>query len=133
MLHSTSDTSRADLGPRTWTGYLEFPVVHGRGRSVIVHLAVHLDDITFYVRDHTMAVMDRDLFRNWLHDHDPRTFQVDQVAWVVRASQVWITIQHSGVPIVSASHGTVSDPVLSSRSVSYLVLPDTVQCLRQVM
>src|SRR4051812_19833557 len=58
-----------DLGPMHWTGRMEFDLSDAQGwRIGTVEIVIRIDHLSLWFGNRTLAVMDRDLFREWLID-----------------------------------------------------------------
>jgi hypothetical protein len=98
-----------DVLPAHWTGRLDFDLHNGRGWRVgTVEIVVRVDILTLWYGNRTLAVMDRDLFREWLI-HPTAPFAVDDVIWFAQDELTGLTID-----------GSISYPVPGS-IIDYLV------------
>jgi hypothetical protein len=78
-----------------WTGRLEFDLMGERGwRVAIVEIVVRIESVTLWCGNRTLAVLDREAFREWLI-HPRQELVMDDVAWSVRDSDTWITVDGS--------------------------------------
>jgi hypothetical protein len=96
--------------PRSpWTGRLDFDLLNRLGwRVAIVEVVVRIESVTVWCGSRTLAVMDRELFREWLV-HPRRVLEIDDVSWSVQESCTCITIDGSAAHVVPAE--TVRDLV----------------------
>jgi hypothetical protein len=85
-----------------WTGRLEVDLLNGRGWQVgNVEVVVRIESITVWLENRTLAVMDRDLFREWLgRPHKP--FDIDDLLWTVDDDITCLTIDRSSQYIIPA-------------------------------
>jgi hypothetical protein len=92
--------------PRSaWTGRLEFDVLNQRGwRIATLEIVVRIDIVTLWCANRTLAVMDRDLFGQWLVRPD-RAFAIDDVVWSAQGPHTCISIDNG--PSYAVPRGTV--------------------------
>ena len=92
MTDHTSSIPAVDAVPTQWTGRLEFDLTNGRGWRVgTVEVVVRRDILTLWYGNRTLAVMDRDQFREWLI-HPDEQFEVDDVVWYMQGVLTCLTI-----------------------------------------
>ena len=103
MTDHTAIGQTVDVLPTHWTGRLDFDLQNGRGWRVgTVEIVVRIDLLTLWYGNRTLAVMDRDLFREWLiHPAEPLT--IDDVIWFAQDELIGLTIDGSLSYAVPAS------------------------------
>jgi hypothetical protein len=95
MPDSTRPNSVVDVPRSSWIGRMEFDLLNGRGWRVdTVEMVVRIDDISLWCGNRTIAVMDRELFGEWLI-HPRWPYEIDDVVWSVQDPYVCITIDSS--------------------------------------
>ena len=87
-----ADELHPDVGPMHWTGRMEFDLSDAQGRRIgTVEIVIRIDHLSLWFGNRTLAVMDRDLFREWLIDPaDP--FGIDDVTWSMDEVGTLLTI-----------------------------------------
>ncbi len=75
-----------------WTGRMEFDLSNDQGWRVgTVEIVIRMDHLSLWFGNRTLAVIDRDTFREWLMDpEDP--FFVDDVMWSISDTGAFLTI-----------------------------------------
>jgi hypothetical protein len=77
----------------TWTGELLLELRNARDWSVgDAELSVRRETVIVHHADRSLAVMDRDLFRDWLHQSDPAPLDVDDVVWSVQLGMTFMSV-----------------------------------------
>jgi hypothetical protein len=105
MADSTPTGWATEVPESVWTGRVEFDLLSGRGwRVAVVEVVVRIESVTLWCGNRTLAVMDRDLFREWLI-HPRQGFEIDDVTWSAQNSDTCISIDGS-IPYV-VPQGTV--------------------------
>jgi hypothetical protein len=94
-----TDTTRPgpilEAPPTLWTGRLEFDLTNGRGWRVgTVEVVVRIDTLTLWYGNRTLAVLDREGFREWLI-HPVAPYQIDDVTWSMQGVLTCITVDGS--------------------------------------
>ena len=81
----------------TWTGQLDVELRNGRNWSVgTIDIRLGLDTVSLWYHDRSLAVMDRDQFREWLFHPRGLIFEVDDVVWSVEAGVTCLTVGGTG-------------------------------------
>jgi hypothetical protein len=94
MTDSQSALRTVEVPRSAWTGRLDFDLFNGRGwRVATVEVVVRIDNVTLWWANRTIAVMDRELFGQWLVRPD-RVFAIDDVVWSVQGPHTCITIDN---------------------------------------
>ena len=84
-----------EVDPMEWTGRMEFDLSDDQGSPAgTVEVVVRIDHLSLWYGNRTLAVMDRDQFRNWLIDPE-KPFQIDDVMWSVEGQATHLTIDDS--------------------------------------
>jgi hypothetical protein len=92
----------ADVPRTVWTGRLDFDLKNERGwRVAAVEVITRIESVTVWSGSRTLAVMDRELFREWLI-HPRQPLEVDDVTWSVQGSDMCITMDGSASYVVPA-------------------------------
>ena len=100
MTDGSPDAGVVEVPRSLWTGRLDFDLLNGRGwRVATVEIVVRLDHVTLWSGNRTIAVMDRDLFGEWLFRPE-EVFEIDDVAWSVQGAHTCITLDGSRSYIV---------------------------------
>lgn len=87
----------------TWTGRLKMDLLNGRGwRVATLDLVVRIDSLTLWWGNRTLAVIDRDIFKQWAH-HPGRTLQTDDVTWSTQGGTGWICVDGSTPYVVPSN------------------------------
>jgi hypothetical protein len=95
MPDSTPAIRAVEVPRSLWTGRLEFDLLNGRGWRVgLIEVVIRIDIVTVWWANRTLAVMDRDLFGQWLVS-PVRVYPVDDVVWSVQGPHLCITIDNS--------------------------------------
>jgi hypothetical protein len=95
MTENTALRHMLSVRPAHWTGRLDFDLRNGRGWRVgTVEIVVRTDIVTLWYGNRTLAVMDRDLFREWLI-HPEMPLEVDDVIWFMQDVLTCLTIDNS--------------------------------------
>jgi hypothetical protein len=95
MPMSRTPSRTADVPRPAWTGRLDFDLQNSRGwRVATVEIIARIESVTVWCGSRTLAVMDRELFREWLI-HPRRAFEIDDVTWSVEDTCTCITIDGS--------------------------------------
>lgn len=78
-----------------WTGRMEFDLSNGQGFQVgTVEVVVRMDHLSLWLGNRTLAVMDRDQFRQWLIEPE-KPYQIDDVMWSIDDEATHLTIDGS--------------------------------------
>ena len=81
--------------PGLWTGRLDVALTDDLGQLVgTVEIVVRIDALTLWYGNRTLAVIDRDTFREWLI-HPGLPFEIDDVAWVAQGHITYLSIDRS--------------------------------------
>ena len=97
MTDNTSSIPTLDAVPTQWTGRLEFDLTNGRGWRVgtveIVLGTNHLgaDHLALAFEGRPLAVIDRDIFREWL-SQPTKPLRIDDVVWSTHRALTCLTI-----------------------------------------
>jgi hypothetical protein len=84
-----------DVGPMHWTGRMEFDLSDAQGYRIgTVEIVIRIDHLSLWLGNRTLAVMDRDLFREWLIDPE-EPFGIDDVTWSMDDVGTLLTIDES--------------------------------------
>jgi len=84
-----------NVGPMHWTGRMEFDLSDAQGwRIGTVEIVIRIDHLSLWFGNRTLAVMDRDLFREWLVD-PAEPFGIDDVTWSMDEVGTLLTIDDS--------------------------------------
>jgi hypothetical protein len=84
-----------EVDPMEWTGRMEFDLSNDQGfPNGTVEVVVRIDHLSLWYGNRTLAVMDRDLFRQWLID-PVKPFQIDDVMWSIDEEATHLTIDES--------------------------------------
>jgi hypothetical protein len=95
MLDPNSAARNLEIDPMEWTGRMEFDPIDAQGRSVgTVEIVIRMDHLSLWFGNRTLAVIDRDTFREWLRDPE-NSFFVDDVMWTISDSGAHLTIDDS--------------------------------------
>jgi hypothetical protein len=87
-----ADELHPDVGPMHWTGRMEFDLSDAQGRRIgTVEIVIRIDHLSLWFGNRTLAVMDRDLFREWLID-PAEPFGIDDVTWSMDEVGTLLTI-----------------------------------------
>ena len=95
MLDPNSAARNLEIDPMEWTGRMEFDLTDAQGWPAgTVEIVIRMDHLSLWFGNRTLAVIDRDTFREWLLDpEDP--FFVDDVMWAISDSGAHLTIDDS--------------------------------------
>jgi hypothetical protein len=95
MIDRHSAARLPEIGPMHWTGRLEFDLSNDQGwRIGTIEIVVRIDHVSLWFGNRTLAVMDRDMFREWLMDHE-EPFGIDDVTWSMDDDGTLLTIDES--------------------------------------
>jgi len=84
-----------EVGEMHWTGRMEFDLSDAQGwRIGTVEIVIRIDHLSLWYGNRTLAVMDRDQFREWLIDPE-EPFGIDDVVWSMDAVGTLLTIDDS--------------------------------------
>jgi hypothetical protein len=92
-MHDLNSAARnLEIDPMEWTGRMDFDLSDDQGWRVgTVEIVIRIDHLSLWFGNRTLAVIDRDTFREWLHDpEDP--FFVDDVMWSIGETGAYLTI-----------------------------------------
>ena len=103
MLDPNSAARNLEIDPMEWTGRMEFDLTdEGGWRVGTVEIVIRMDHLSLWFGNRTLAVIDRDTFREWLHDPE-EPFFVDDVMWSMNDAGAQLTIDDSSLyPIPGA-------------------------------
>jgi hypothetical protein len=78
-----------------WIGRMEFDLSDDQGWPIgTVEIVIRTDHLSLWFGNRTLAVMDRDLFREWLVDPG-EPFGIDDVTWSMDDDGTLLTIDES--------------------------------------
>lgn len=81
-----------DGDPMEWTGRTDFDLIDEQGRRVgTVEIVIRMDHLSLWFGNRTLAVIDRETFREWLDDPE-EPFWVDDVMWTIHDAGGELTI-----------------------------------------
>jgi hypothetical protein len=84
-----------EANPMEWTGRIGFDLADDqRWPTRTVEIVFRIDHLSVWVGNRTLAVIDRDTFREWLTDPE-EPFFVDDVMWVISDTGAYLTIDDS--------------------------------------
>lgn len=84
---------------RLWTGWREFEVAHRPGAGITIQVNVRRDDISFWLNNLTLAVIDRNTFRDWLI-HPREVLVRHDVEFVAELGLIYLTIGASAPYVI---------------------------------
>ena len=76
---------------RLWTGWREFELSYRPGYGVTIQVNLRRDDVSFWLNNLTVAVIDRNTFREWLVHPHQALFRHD-VEFVAELGFMYLTI-----------------------------------------
>ena len=83
-----------------WTGRTELDLINARGwRAGSVELDLHLDFLTVRHQGRTLAVIDRERFREWLV-HPREAMVADDVTWFTQTGLTCVTMNERSTYVV---------------------------------
>ena len=92
MSNQNSAARNLEVDPMEWTGRMEFDLSNDQGWRVgTVEVVVRIDHLSLWFGNRTLAVMDRDQFRDWLID-PVQPFAIDDVMWSMEGDVTHLTI-----------------------------------------
>ena len=95
MLDPNSAARNLELDPMEWTGRMEFDLADPQGWQIgTVEIVIRMDHLSLWFGNRTLAVIDRDTFRDWLTDPE-EPFFVDDVSWSIGDTGATLTIDDS--------------------------------------
>jgi hypothetical protein len=87
-------STKIQIPPPLWTGRLDFDLLNGRGwRVATIDVVVRIDNLTLWHDNRSLAVIDRDRFRQWLV-RPKQPLAIDDVVWTVQENTTCITIDN---------------------------------------
>ncbi len=100
----TTDNAR----PGEWTGELVLDLRNGRDWSVgEAEVSVRRDTVIVRHAGRGLAVMDRELFADWLSRADPQPLELDDVGWQVQVGVTFMTVGGSWFRVGAESLSTL--------------------------
>ena len=102
------DTAAHDTRSGQWTGELLLDLRNGRDWSIgEAELSIRRDTVVLRHQSRGLAIMDRELFADWLSHDDPSPLAVDDVVWRVQVGVTFMTVGHSWFRVVAESLSTL--------------------------
>ena len=95
--------NRPDTPTALWTGRLDIDLSNGHSQHIgTVELVVRIDTLTLWYGNRTLAVVDRDTFREWLI-HPGRPYEIDDVIWTAQGTDSYLSIDRSTPYAISSA------------------------------
>ena len=95
-------------GAGHWTGELLLDLRNGRDWSTgDAELSVRRDTVVLRHQGRGLAVLDRELFADWLSLAEPEPLAVDDVVWQVQVGITFMTVGHSWYRVGAESLSTL--------------------------
>jgi hypothetical protein len=92
-----------DIPVPIWTGRLNVDLTDPQGQLIgTVEIVVRIDNVTLWYGNRTLAVMDRDSFRDWLI-HPGRPFAIDDVVWTSEGATTLLSIDQTPACTISGA------------------------------
>jgi hypothetical protein len=92
MLNPNRVPRNLEVDPMDWTGRTEFDLADDRGwRIGTVEIVVRMDHLSLWFGNRTLAVIDRETFRQWLFNPE-EPFYIDDVMWSLGETGAFLTI-----------------------------------------
>lgn len=90
------DTAAHDTRSGQWTGELLLDLRNGRDWSVgDAELSLRRDTVVLRHQGRGLAVLDREVFADWLAQPEPEPLAVDDVVWQVQVGVTFMTVADS--------------------------------------
>jgi hypothetical protein len=107
MKQSTGAEHADEIPAPLWTGRIEVDLLTGNDwQALAVEIVVRIETVTVWLENRTLAVMDRDRFRDWLK-YPRETFDIDDLLWTVQDGVTCLLIDRHHqyiVPLETATH-----------------------------
>jgi hypothetical protein len=92
MLDPYRAARNLEVDPMEWTGRTEFDLADDHGMRIgTVEIVIRIDHLSLWFGNRTLAVIDRDTFRQWLFNPE-EPFYIDDVMWSLGEAGAYLTI-----------------------------------------